>query len=194
MKRLKKISIITGIIIVILAIMIVFSPYKKYGSNQFRSVDVSVLIDLPPDSVYEYLGNSDNARDWSSFVDHITVLNTEEYKDGEVGSERRCFENKNEKGIYWDEEILEVIPNKKRRLSIYNMNGFAMTAEGLQTEQIYKQIGKNKSELTFTVFFEGHGPSWFESLKMYYSAYALRSIFEKNLDNIKRLTEKKYSS
>lgn len=174
--------------------MIIFSPYKTHGTNQYSSVDVTVVIDVPTDSVYNYLGNSDNAIDWSSFVDHISVLNPEVTRDGTVGSIRRCFKNKNEKGIIWDEEVLEDIPNLKRRLSIYNLQGFPLQAEGLQTEQIYKSLGENKMELTFSVFFRDHEPSLMELLKMNYAAYVIRNIFEANLENIKELTENQMHS
>lgn len=191
MKKWKKISLITlSILILGMILMIIFSPYKHYGKNNYRSVDYTITINVPADSVFRYLGNSGNAEDWSSFVDHITALNEDKYPDGTVGSIRRCFQNKDEKGIIWDEEILEVIPNKLRRLSIYNLQGFSLQADGLQTEQIYKELGPGKMELTFSVFFRDHEPSWIESLKMYYASYTMKSIFAANLKNVKRLTEK----
>lgn len=190
MKRFKKIVLIVlGLLILSLIGMIFFSPYKKYENNKYRSVDFSIDINVPVDSVFTYLGNSNNAIDWSSYVDHITPLNSNEVQDGTVGSKRRCFKEANEKGIIWDEEIVEVIPNKKRRLTIYDLQGFPLQANGLQTEQIYSSLSENKMRLTFSVFFGDHNPSFMESLKMYYAAYVIHDIFKGNLINVKRIME-----
>lgn len=191
MKKFKKIILVLlGVLILSLILMIFFSPYKKYGKNSFRSVDFSIEINVPADSVFTYLGNSKNARDWSSYVDHIAPLNPNEVQDGNRGAKRRCFKEANEKGIIWDEEIVEVVPNKKRRLTIYDLHGFSLQAEGLQTEQIYEVLNDHKMRLTFSVFFRDHEPSFMESLKMYYAAYVIYDIFEGNLSNVKRIMEK----
>jgi len=171
--------------------MFLFSKYKYYRNNSYKSVDYSIEINVPVDSVYKYLGDSYNAREWSSFVDHITPLNSEEFEDGSVGAKRRCFKNADEKGIVWDEEIVEVIPNKMRRLTIYDMKGFSVQANGLQTEQIYESLGKERMRLTFSVFFRDYDPSFIDLLKMNYASYKMHSIFEANLKNVKRIMESK---
>lgn len=190
MKRFKKITLVVlSVLIIGLLLLLVFSPYKYNRDNKYRSVDYSIEINVPVDSVFTYLGNSDNATDWSSYVDHITPLNASTIPDGAVGSKRRCFKETNEKGIIWDEEIIEVVPNKKRRLTIYNLKGFSLKANGLETEQIYESLGSNKMRLTFSVFFGNNNPTIIESLKMNYASYTMHSIFEANLMNVKKIME-----
>ena len=172
-----------------IVVMVIFSPFTKKGTNDYRSVDYTVEINAPAETVFNYLGNSDNAADWSSYVDHISTLNAEQYKDGELGSIRRCYKNKNEEGILWDEEILAVTSNKKRVLSIYNMQGFASPINGLETEQIYEAISAHKTQLTFSLCFAMHEASWFETLKMYLASYTIYNRFKDNLENVKRLVE-----
>lgn len=170
-------------------LLILFSPYKLDHENQGKIV-VSVEINAPVQKVYSYLGNSDNAKNWSSYVDHINSLNSNEYPDGSVGAKRRCFKQKNEKGIYWDEEILENTPNQKRLLSCYNLNGFPLVADGLRTEQLYQKNGINRCKLSFTLFIDPGKSSFFSEFKMTFGAYVVAAIFRKNLQNIKQILEK----
>jgi hypothetical protein len=173
--------------------MIALSPYQKHGLCEYRTVEFSIEIDASIDSVYAYVGDSRNAEDWSVYVDHISPLNSEECTDGSVGSKRRCFQEANEQGITWDEKVVEIIPSRKRRLTIYNLKGFSVEANGLETEQLYEAISPNKSHLTFTVFYGNRNPSGIESLKMYYASYEMHRIFKKNLENIKQFVENKKS-
>lgn len=190
MKYIKKITIVVAIMMVAaLTLMVVFSPYGKKEGFDNKLVINKVLIDAPKEKVYNYLGNSDNARDWSVFVDHINTLNAKSRPDGAVGSVRRCFKTKNETGIVWDEEILINEANQRRRLSIFNMKGFGLSAENLFTEQIYTE--KNgKCELSFTLFFDETKSNWWDKLKLYYAAYKVSTIFDDNLQNIKKYNEK----
>lgn len=189
-KLFRLLMYLTLIILLVTVGMIIFSPYMKNAGNNYRSVDFTIEINAPSDSVFKYLGNSGNAKEWSSYVDHITTLNADNHTDGTVGSLRRCFKDKNEEGIIWDEETVEVIQGKKRRLTIFNLKGFPIKAEGLQTEQLYVKISAKKSRLTFSVFFRDHVPTWSESLKMHFASYKIHSIFEENLKNVKQLVEK----
>lgn len=191
LKPWKKCALAVILLVAIsIVCLIIFSPYKYYSNNKYRSVDFTVVINSPVDQVYSYLGNSENAKDWSSYVDHITVINPNIVQDGTVGSKRRCFKNKNEKGVYWDEEILEVQHNNRRRLSVYNLNGFSLQADGLETVQVYKKLGQNKTELTFSIYFTGDGPSYLDAFKIYTVSYTIRNIFKANLENIKKLNER----
>lgn len=92
----------------------------------------SVEINAPAEKVYNYLGNSAHAGEWSVFVDHITPLNTDSVADGSAGSRRRCFTTAAETGATWDETITQNIPNKKREIIIYNMINFPMVANTWQ--------------------------------------------------------------
>ncbi len=76
------------------AITIAFSPYGYNKSFSYKVITQSIDINATPAKVFSFLGNSNNASKWSSFVDHITVLNIDSFADGNTGSRRRCFRNK----------------------------------------------------------------------------------------------------
>lgn len=191
MKRRIKFSLwTTAIIVLSIAGMIVFSPYGSQPALGYPAVMHSVVIDAPVDSVYGYLGNSGNAHYWSVFVDHITTLNADTVRDGTVGSRRRCFQYADETGAVWDELTTEVIANKKRQLTIYNMKGFFVQADGLATEQLYEPLeGGMKCRLTLTLFYLEHHPGMIDQIKTYYAAYKVKSIFAGNLEKIKQNAE-----
>ncbi len=155
MKRLKKISIYIFLLAMLfIALALIFSPYGKQKNLKFKAVLTSIEINVPVDSVFTYLGKSARASDWSVYVDHITPLNLNQHKDGQVGCKRRCFTKKNESGERWDEIILEVQKNKLRRLSVFNQQNFSMQASNLLTEQRYEKINSNKAKLTLMLFFD----------------------------------------
>ena len=72
MKRLKKIliGILITLAVAILA-MVVFSPYKKHNGFDYKLVKHTIVINVSVDSLFRYLGNSNNARNWSVYVHHI---------------------------------------------------------------------------------------------------------------------------
>ena len=188
---MKKIA--TGIALLLplsLAFLFIFSPFQHHDDFDYPLIKSTVIIDAPVNEVFDYLGNSDNARDWSVFVDHITTTNAIEVPDGSIGSERRCFVNADESGTQWDERTTLVIPNRKRQLVIYNLVDFSMTADNLATEQIYTPLENNKCELTFTVFYKDTKPTVGEYLKTKLGAFHIKSIFEDNMNNIKTIIEK----
>ncbi len=172
------------------AAVIAFSPYRSHQGFPYKLIKHSIDINAPVEKVYDFLGNSKNASRWSSFVNHITVLNQHNFTDGTAGSRRRCFRNANEKGMQWDELITEAESNQKRALSIYNLKDFSMTAQHLTTEQLYETISEKKCTLTFTVFFKDVKQTIWETIKMYLAAYRINPVFEKNLSNIKQITER----
>jgi len=124
-------------------------------------------------------------------VNHITPLNLNNFNDGEKGSIRRCFKNKNEKGMYWDEEILIDEKNKRRRLSIYNKHNFSINGPELVTEQLY-QKNDSKCMLSFTVSFPDNNHGWIDALKLHFASYTISNIFEGNLNRIKEIVENSY--
>lgn len=171
------------------AIIIAFSPYGSRKHFSYKAITQSIDINATPAKVFAFLGNSNNAARWSSFVDHITVLNIDSFVDGSMGSRRRCFRNKNEDGMQWDELVTNVSINKERELSIYNLQHFSMTAENLATQQLYVHTGDNRCRLTFTVFFKDDNQAILASVKLYIAAYKINFIFKKNLYNIKKIIE-----
>lgn len=189
-KRWKKIAIgFVSILIIGFIGMIVFSPFGNKKDFSYKLVLNTVEINAPVDSVYRFLGHSSNAAKWSVFVNHIIPLNNNEVPDGKAGSRRRCFQNADEKGLQWDELITVVEPLKRRQLTIYNMQGFQLQADNLATEQLYDSIAPQKTKLSFTLFYKDAEPSLGDLLKTYYAAYKVKSIYEKNMANIKRIVE-----
>ena len=184
-KIIRSLIFISLAFIVLFASIIYFSPYGKYEHFDYKLILATKEIDKSPNHVYEYLGDSGNASEWSVFVDHIITLNGDEVADGNVGSERRCFKNANRKGLRWDEEIVEIIPTEKRRLTIYNLVDFPMTADGIETEQLYERIGENRCKLSFSVFYNKDQISWWDDIRMYFAAFFIKNILDKNLSNIK---------
>ncbi|OGS76186.1 MAG: hypothetical protein A3D31_01015 [Candidatus Fluviicola riflensis] len=168
---------------------ICFSPYRSHEGYSYRLIKESVVVDVPVDSAFKFLGNSDNAKRWSVYVDHITTLNSIRTPDGTPGSIRRCFCNKDEKGQRWDELITLVEPNKRRQLTTYNLVDFPMQANGLASEQHFRKISENRCEITFTLFFANHDPGLWDEFKTFFGAYKVQSIFRLNLNNIKRILE-----
>jgi Polyketide cyclase / dehydrase and lipid transport len=169
-----------------------FSPYRPYqdaaGRYEVRNV---IEIHAPVDAVWQYLGHSANASDWSVYVDHIVPLNPDAVPDGSVGSLRRCFQNPDEQGLRWDEEIVIVEPLVRRRLTIFNHVNFPMQSSGLATEQQYARLPSGGTRLTFTVFYPA-GASWWDALKTKLGGYQIDAIFVQNMQNIKRICEAKY--
>ncbi len=186
---MKKLFKIIGVLLIIEALFLLFAPYKFHDNLSMRAIAYEIEIDRNKEYIFEYLGNSKNASEWSEFVDHITPLNSTMVPDGDIHSMRRCFKNKNEKGIKWDEEILEVIPNQKRKLSCFNLEGFFMETDNIRTEQLYEEIDPNKTLLTFSVYFEGQKSIW-ETLKIRSASWYIKYIFKKNMENIKMYCEK----
>jgi uncharacterized protein YndB with AHSA1/START domain len=168
--------------------MIALSPYGRHAGFPFPLMKATVEINASPDSVFRYLGNSDNARRWSVFVHHINTLNPDSVPDGQVGSWRRAFCNADETGRRWDERISEVVPGRKRQLELSNYKDFPVTAEHMATDQIYEPLDGGRCRLTFTVFFKGD-PSFRDTFLMYLAAYRIKAIFVANMDNIKRIVE-----
>lgn len=189
MKLLKKIIFFLAFLAILLFALVFFSPYSIQQNYNTKVIIESVLINKTPEEVYNYVGNSDNAKDWSVYVDHISSLNSNSNKDGEIGSKRRCFKNKNEKGAQWDEEILINEKFKRRRLNIYNASGFTFMAQNLMTEQLYEEID-GKCKLSFTLFVKEGKNTFFDDLKISLAGYFIVPIFEQNIQKVKEILEK----
>lgn len=185
----KWLPIIFLIIACLVTVIILLSPYGQYKGFSYSLVKHTVEINAPVKDVFNFLGNSKNASRWSVFVHHINTLNADVVPDGIPGSRRRCFCRADEKGMQWDELITEVVPNRKRQLTIYNLKDFPVTAKNLATEQLYETVNESKCRLTFTVFFKDAEPSLMEKLKMYMAAYKIKSILKQNMANIKMIVE-----
>ncbi len=189
-KRIAVLFRISAVsIFMIVSGMIVFSPYGQKNDHKYKLIKESVIINASVEKVFQYLGNSNNASDWSVFVDHISTINSEKINDGKLGSIRRCFVHEDESGETWDEETLIVEQNKRRRLNCYNFRNFSLKANNLLTEQIYQPLESGKCKLTFTLFFNPEKASYIDIFKMYYAAFTIADAFQQNLRNIKKINE-----
>jgi hypothetical protein len=192
-KWLKRIALSLIILVTLgIILMISFSPYGNHDDLPYKAVRQTVEINAPVEQVFSYMGNSANATKWSVYVDHISPLNAAEQRDGTVGSKRRCFTNADETGRAWDETILIVEKNKRRRLNIFNMVNFPMTSDCVLTEQLYEKVNDTKCKLTLTLFLDTEKAGLWDKFKMYYAAYQSNDIFARNLANIKKYNEEIY--
>lgn len=184
---LMAVSAPIAVVTLVLGAATIASPYRVHSDGDRPRLATSTDVEAPCDSVFDYLGNSSNASDWSVYVDHITPLNAASVRDGSVGSIRRSFKNADETGMRWDEYFTEVVAGERRELRIYNIVDAPTTAEGtLLTQQLYAPLGPNRCRVTFTLFF-AEPPSAPDWLKMRIKAHEIGRIFEKNLANIGRL-------
>ncbi|MCE3295668.1 MAG: hypothetical protein K0R65_1382 [Crocinitomicaceae bacterium] len=187
LRKILKYSLI--LLLLATACAVFFSPYQKHEGMEFSSVREEIIIDAPVDTVFAYIGNSGNAATWSVFVDHITPINSDKFPDGKVGCVRRCYTQADEKGATWDEEILIVEKNKRRRLSIFNLQDFTFKADHLLTEQEYTVLDQKQTKLTFTLFFDQGKETLWDEFKLKLAAWKAADIFRQNLANIKKEIE-----
>ncbi|MBS3914891.1 MAG: SRPBCC family protein [Bacteroidetes bacterium] len=187
MKKTFKIALL--ILVAGLLAAYFLAPFGKSGIDDKKSVEYSMQINVSRDSAWKYLSNSNSAREWSVFVHHISTLNATEVPDGKPGSKRRCFCREDETGRRWDEQILSVQQDSFRTISIENMVKFPMTANHLETQQIYKSISENKCEITLRLYYIGNNFSFWDGLKTRAAAYTIQSIFRRNLENMKEILE-----
>ena len=190
-KTFKKYLILSSLFLIfIIFSVIIFSPYKWDRSFGYKLIKESILINNSTQTVYNYLGNSNNAKNWSVYVDHISPINEDNVADGYLGSIRRCFKNSDEKNGSWDEEILFIEKNKLRRLSCFNFQNLIYNPGILNTEQIY-QDKDGTCLLTFTLFSPKNELGFWEEFKIHLGSFRTAYIFRKNLKNIKKDIEQK---
>ncbi len=184
--RILKItsSIIVLFLFILLGVIYFFAPLKTNLKGELYILKSIEIMDSAS-TVFVYMGNSDNAKIWSVYVNHIRLISGE---DGKTNCKRRCFKNNDENGIQWDEEIVEVVPNEKRILSIYNGKNFPIFSENLSTEQLYINKGA-KTELCLILTLKGN-QSFMEKFKFKLASFIVGNIFEGNLKNIKKEIEK----
>ncbi len=182
---IKSFQYVAAPTLLTLGVCWLFSPFESKGVDLFTQQEV--MINKNCAGVFSYLGNSDNATDWSIYVSHIKPLNPELVEDGNVGSERRCFTGNQAKDFFWDEEILDVKDGTYRKLACYNYTHLGFNAPELLTEQIYTEH-EGGCRLSFTLT-NRHRLSFTERLKMKLSGFYIKHIFKQNLANIKRLVE-----
>lgn len=113
-----------------------------------------VTIDAPRSAVWKYASDSDNAVEWSVYFDHISAVRRPGLpQDGEVGSERICYRRADERGIRWSERVLDITPERHRRILTYDLVGFAAPSAADMTytvDQHYVRIDNETTKLRFS--------------------------------------------
>ena len=175
-----------------LAVVLAASPYRSHEGFPSRLIREAVEVAAPCERVHAYLGDSDNARDWSVYVDHITPLNADRVPDGARGSVRRSFKLADESGMRWD-EYFELVEPLRRRLTVYNVRGAPAPSGELLTEQIYEPLDDEGCRVSFTLFLR-EDPSLADAVLMRIGAWDVARIFRANLGNVKRLLEARPSA
>jgi hypothetical protein len=159
--------------------------------NWEDAVTESVIIEAPVGETWNYASNSLEAVNWSIYFDHISPLESPAL-DGQVGSLRRCYRNKDESGYAWDEVIINVETQKLRQLVTYNFINYPFTwihsGEYVFVRQLYESLGPHQSKLTFQTISRPDGNPLFKFL-FWVSRKKTAEIFLKNLENIKAAIE-----
>jgi hypothetical protein len=124
--------------------------------------EYTVSIAAPIDSVWRYVGNSANAREWSVYFHHITPLDTSRTgvplpPDGTIGSVRVCYRRADETGPTWDEVVTGLDSTgteRHRRIRTYRLRGFGGMQGWLarRTEYSVTQIYQERGDSTALTF------------------------------------------
>jgi len=183
---LGKFMFATFVLISCVYCSLAFTSYTYNDSFDDNIIQAETVINAPAYKVFNYLGQSSNAKIWSTYVENIQPINEHIISDGLMGSVRRCFGKT--KGVIWDERIIKVQAKKSRTLSIFNTQGFFMTAPHLITDQLYVAKG-HQTKLILTLRFNKKGGDRFSRLKMFLASPIVHRIFENNLKNIKSENE-----
>ena len=122
-----------------------------------ESARASVLIEAPVAFVWEHLSHSEHAREWSTLFDHISDMPPNAARSGGapgLGARRRCYRTAAERGFYWDEEVVGVIPHRLRRIYTFNIacTGPRRVLHRLEayTDNIYRPVAPDKMRFTFS--------------------------------------------
>lgn len=181
----RALHLITGLLILLLILL-------WWGSSHLFTVSESVVIEAPVEDVWEYVSDSENAREWSVYFHHIAPM--EGVEDGKPGAIRRCYRSLDkEEDVYWDEITLETIPHEYRRILAYNKQGFPEDHQHLEegehyVYQYYEEMGPEQTKLTFsTTILRPEG--LFDRLKFWKFGQLAEETFDKNLENIKLAVE-----
>jgi hypothetical protein len=158
------------------------------------SLSESIVIEAPVDAVWSYVSASENAAEWSVYFHHISPL-PGGVRDGEVGSIRRCFRSAAEmEDIWWDELVLEVRPQRYRRILSFNAHGLnppILNTGEFYVHQKYEYLDSARTRLTFSA--EQIRPSDPLLKARFYSARrAGKTMFRLNLENIRSAVEARH--
>jgi hypothetical protein len=154
-----------------------------------HAISAEIVIQAPVADVWNYLSANGNAADWSVYFDHISTLPG--VPEGQLGSDRRCYRNHDEKGLSWDEVTIGLIPRALRILSIHGFRGLRFRAElnpPIFVKQIYQKLGPDSTRVTFQTA-AGAGMTEEEEIEFLFVRGTTRETFEENLENIRAAIE-----
>lgn len=178
---IKKRLFIFAFLLIVPVLIFIYSKQSSY----------TVTINAPIEEVWTYASDSSKAVEWSVYFTHISSLPGIE--DGKVGSLRRCFRRKDETGIMWDEEVIQIKPLEYREIRTFNIKGFPdpdFEQIEFKVHQHYEKVDTNTTKLTFAS--ELRTP--FKPmiiLKMLFAVSEGKRVFRLNLENIKAAIEQK---
>jgi hypothetical protein len=116
-----------------------------------NSYSASNTINVPVADTWKYVSSSANSGDWSSFCDHATPIKGYP-PDGTLGSLRRCYHQKNERGASWDELVTSVTEEQERGIHVQRIHGFFPGLENEMSVDVvdtYSALGPERSRITF---------------------------------------------
>jgi hypothetical protein len=159
--------------------------------NWDNGVTTSIVINAPVEVVWKYASDSTKAKEWSVYFDHISPL-PGKFKDGQVGSLRRCFRNADETGPRWDEVTIDVQPLKSRKIVTYNFTNYPYPRLSRHqyafVRQLYRAIDANHTEMSFQTI-RPRKSSLFWKYIFHITRDDVEDIFYKNLENTKAIIE-----
>lgn len=157
-----------------------------------QATSYSVVINASLNEVWSYASNSDNAKHWSVFFDHISVIPTSG-QDGGVGSIRRCYRYASEQDVSWDEITFDVKPLESRQIYVYNLIGFRPHFFSKHSHyfvlQKYEKIDDTHTRLTFST--QPEPQSMISKISAWIGKSLTLQLFQANLENIKAAIEQK---
>jgi uncharacterized membrane protein len=185
MLRRKKTIIALVALTYLYATAFTLDPRQIFTTN----TEYTVTVDAPMDQVWQYVGDSTKARDWSVYFHHISPLPG--IADGKIGAVRRCYRREDETGMTWDEKVVDVKKHQYRKIHTYNVQGLSIDYFH-QTEynvtQKFKAINDQQTNVTFafTVRKPNNFLAWMGNRVLRWSAWR---VFKVNLENIKHHIE-----
>ena len=145
----------------------------------------SVVINAPLESVWAYVGNSENAKEWSVYFSHIKPIAGQ---DGQVGGIRRCFRRSDETKNRWDEKTLELKPMTYRKIHTYALHGFPDESFNSAEFHVHQRFEESADKKSVTLSFgsellKPHDPISF--FRFLWHSGEVSRVISLNLQNIK---------
>ena len=151
-----------------------------------------VLIRAPLNEVWNYVGNSNNAAEWSVYFHHITPISGE---DGKPGALRRCFRREDEQGNTWDETTLEIIPQTYRKIHTHSLFGFPDEAFNSAEFHVHQRFTESPDGKSVRLSFGSElikPTDLISAIRFIWYAREAKRVIRLNLENIKEAIESRY--